>query len=137
MALWQMALLALVVAWILQSAGVWLQMRHYQNTFGALRTQWSDGVLGAGAAPGRLGKGVIVLIVVDSQRVVRRLCMMQGRSVFSKFRERHDFDGLEIAEVKSAVAAPAFERGVGVAISKAIEQIEKVTASREASEAAA
>jgi glucitol operon activator protein len=137
MALWQIALLALVAAWLVQSAGVWLQMRHYQNTFSALRTQWSDGVLGAGAAPGRLGKGVIVLIVVDPQQTVRRLCTMQGRSVFTQFKDRHDFDGFALSDVKSIVASPGYERGLGIAISKAIEQIEKVTASGEVARAAA
>jgi DNA-binding transcriptional regulator of glucitol operon len=63
--------------------------------------------------------------------------MMQGRSVFTKFTDRHDFDGIALGAVKSMVAAPDYERGVGVAISKAIEQIEKVTASGEGARAAA
>jgi glucitol operon activator protein len=129
MALWQIALLALIAAWLVQSAGVWLQMRHYQRTFAALRSQWSDGMLGAGAAPGRLGKGVIALIVVDPEKIVRRTCVMQGRSVFAKFKDRPEFDGVAIGEFKSIVAAPGFERAAGIAISKAIEQIENVAAS--------
>jgi glucitol operon activator protein len=137
MALWQIALLALIAAWVIQSAGVWLQMRHYRRTFEALRSQWSDGTLGAGAAPGRLGKGVIALIVVDPKKIVRKTCVMQGRSVFTKFKDRPEFNGIAIDEFKSIVAAPGFERGVGVAISKAIEQIEKVSTSGESRRVAA
>ena len=131
MALWQIALLVLIAAWLVQSAGVWLQMRHYRQTFEALRSQWADGTLGAGAAPGRLGKGVIALVVVDPQKIVRKTCVMQGRSVFTKFKDRPEFDGIAIGEFKSIVAAPGFERAAGIAFSKAIEQIEKVTASGE------
>lgn len=126
MAFWQIALLAFVAAWMVQSFGVWLQMQHYQKTFADLRAQWTDGLMGAGAAPGRLGKGVIVLMVVNPDGIVRKTCMMQGRSVFTKFKDRSEFDGLSISDVKSRAQAAAYERNVGNAIVKAIEQIEKI-----------
>lgn len=126
MAFWQIALLAFVAAWMVQSLGVWMQMQHYQKTFADLRAQWSDGLMGAGAAPGRLGKGVIVLMVVNPDGIVRKTCMMQGRSVFTKFRDRSEFDGLSIDDVKSRAESAAYDRNVGRAVVKAIEQIEKV-----------
>ena len=126
MAFWQIALLAFVAAWMVQSLGVWMQMQHYQKTFAGLRAQWTDGLMGAGAAPGRLGKGVIVLMVVNPDGIVRKTCMMQGRSVFTKFRERSEFDGLPIADVKSRAQSAAYDRNVGHAVAKAIEQIEKI-----------
>ncbi len=88
MALWQIALLFLAAAWAVQSIGVWLQVKHYQRTFGAMRAQWSDGRLGVGAAPGRVGAGVIALIVVSPEGQVRKLHAMRGRSVFAKFKDR-------------------------------------------------
>ncbi len=66
MAWWQYALIAFVVAWVLQAYGVWRQTRHYQAIFSELRKTWSDGALGAGAAPSRLGKGVIALVVAGT-----------------------------------------------------------------------
>lgn len=135
MALWQIALLGLIVAWLAQSVGVWFQMQHYQKTFSALRSQWSDGRMGAGAAPGRFGKGVIALIVVDPHDIVRRTCLMQGRSVFAQFTDIHAFDGRSVAEVKELLAKPGFDKGVVIAVGKAIEQVEKVAA-REGDEAA-
>ena len=126
MAWWQYALIAFVVAWVLQAYGVWRQTRHYQAIFSELRKTWSDGALGAGAAPSRLGKGVIALVVAGPDRVVRTVRVMQGRSVFAKFVARSEFDGLTIAELKARIEAQDVERGVATAIGKALEQIDKI-----------
>lgn len=126
MPLWQMALIALVLAWAVQSAGVWLQMRHYQKKFTELRSRWADGAMGAGAAPGRFGKGVIALVVTAPDGTVRRVCVMQGRSVFAKLKDRVDLGGLSTAELKRRANSGKLEAGVGVAIAKALEQIETV-----------
>lgn len=124
-ALWQIALLGLIAAWLAQSAGVWFQMQHYQRTFSALREQWSDGVMGAGAAPSRFGKGVIALVIIGPDGAIRRTCLMQGRSVFAKFRDMPEFDGLSAAEVSAKISDPGFDKSTGIAIGKAIEQAEK------------
>lgn len=126
MPLWQIALLALGLAWIVQSVGVWLQMRHYQRTFAEVRTRWSDGRLGSGAAPARLGRGIIVILVVSPTRVVRQVYAMQGRSVFAKFRDLAELSGLSLDDLKRRAGAGEIEGGMARAISKAIEQIEKV-----------
>jgi glucitol operon activator protein len=130
MALWQIALLFLAAAWAVQSIGVWLQVQHYQRTFGAMRAQWSDGRLGVGAAPGRIGAGVIALIVVSPEGRVRKLHAMRGRSVFAKFKDRVEFEGITIEDLKARADSAGFERGLGQAVLKAIEQIEKVDAQR-------
>lgn len=126
MPLWQIALIVLVAAWAVQSAGVWLQMRHYQKVFRELRTRWADGAMGAGAAPGRFGKGVIALIVAAPDGTVRKVSVMQGRSVFAKLRDRVDLEGISTAELKQRAASGKFDAGVGLAIVKALEQIETV-----------
>jgi glucitol operon activator protein len=130
MALWQIALLFLAGAWAVQSVGVWLQVRHYQRTFGAMRAQWSDGRLGVGAAPGRIGAGVIAMVVVSPEGVVRKLHAMRGRSVFAKFKDRPEFDGMTVEELKARANSPEFGRALGQAVLTAIEQIEKVDARR-------
>ena len=128
MAWWQYALLALVIAWALQAYGVWRQTQHYQGVFKELRRGWSDGMLGVGAAPAKLGKGAIVMVVVDPGGTVRTVRVMQGRSVFAKFKTRKDLEGISLAELKARVEASGFDRSLGAAIAKAIEQIEKVGA---------
>ena len=125
MALWQFALIALVVAWAAQSYGVWLQTRHYQKTFGELRALWSDGVMGAGAAPAKLGRGAIALVVASPDRTIRAVRVMQGRSVLAKFTDYPEFEGLELEPIiqrAHQVLGPAASQ----AIAKAIEQIEKI-----------
>ena len=125
MALWQIALLALVVAWAAQSYGVWLQTRHYQKTFGELRTRWKDGVMGAGAAPAKLGKGAIALVVASPDRTIRAVRLMQGRSVLAKFVDHPEFAGLELEPIVRR-AHEALGPAAAQAIAKAIEQIEKI-----------
>jgi glucitol operon activator protein len=126
MALWQIALLVLGLAWIVQSIGVWLQVRHYQRTFSVVRRRWSDGRLGTGAAPGRIGKGVIVLLVISPAGIVRQLHAMEGRSVFAKFQDRAEFAGLSLDDLKARLDSGHIQGGLAQAITKAIEQIEKL-----------
>ena len=111
MAWWQYALLALVIAWALQAYGVWRQTQHYQGVFKELRRGWSDGMLGVGAAPAKLGRGAIVMVVVDPSGTVRTVRVMQGRSVFAKFKARDDLNGLSLSDLKARVAASGFEFG--------------------------
>ena len=125
-ATWQIALLLLVIAWFLQSIGVWLQMRHYQRTFRALHARWNDGTMGAGAAPSRFGQGVIALVVVAPDQQVRAVSAMRGRSFFASFKDRPEFDGMSLGELKQFAGSPKVDKGLGTAIGKAIEQIEKV-----------
>lgn len=125
MALWQIALLALVVAWAAQSYGVWLQTRHYQKTFGELRARWSDGVMGAGAAPAKLGRGAIALVVASPDRTIRAVRVMQGRSVLAKFTDHPEFAGLELEPIVQR-AHQALGPAASQAIAKAIEQIGKI-----------
>lgn len=126
MALWQIALLALGLAWVVQSVGVVLQVRHYQDTFSRIRGRWSDGRLGTGAAPARFGKGVIVILVVSPSGVVRQVNAMQGRSVFATFRECTDIADISLDDLKARACAGELDAGLAQAILKAIEQIEKL-----------
>ena len=128
MPIWQIALLVLVAAWAVQSLGVWLQMRHYRQIFNELRSRWGDGAIGAGAAPGRLGKGVIAIVVASPDGVVRKVALMQGRSVFAKFKDRLDLEGGTMTALKERATSGKLEGSVGVAIGKAIGQIETVGA---------
>lgn len=130
MPLWQIALIALVAAWGLQAVGTFYQMRHYRSVMGDVSTRWRDGVVGAGSARSTFGRGVILLLVVDTEGIVRRLSMMQGRSVFAKFKTVPEVEGdmLETLRVKP----PFAEKGQLKALGVAIAQIDKAV-SRKAS----
>ena len=126
MAWWQYGLIAFVIAWVIQAFGVWRQTRHYQSVFAELRKNWSDGALGAGAAPAKLGKGAIVLVVVDPQKTVRAVRVMQGRSVFAKFEPRPQLENISVADLAAAVQRPGFDRPLSSAIAQALAQIDKI-----------
>jgi glucitol operon activator protein len=126
MAIWQWGLLALFCVWALQSLGVWLQMRHYTDVFKGVTDQFHDGFVGAGNFRGRFSKGTIVLIVVTPDMIVRRLLVMSGRTVFTKFRRREEFEGMPLEKLRSDPAlAGEGEPGVAEAVKRAIEQIDR------------
>jgi glucitol operon activator protein len=126
MAIWQWGLLLLAVVWALQSLGVWLQMRHYSDVFKGITNRYKDGFVGAGNSRGRLRKGTIALIVVTPDMVVRRLLVMSGRSVFTKFKRQEQFEGVPLDRIRSDPAIMGQgEPGVAEAVKRAIEQIDR------------
>lgn len=126
MALWQWGLLALFLVWALQSLGVWLQMRHYGDVFKGVTNQFNDGFVGAGNFRGRFSKGTIVLIVVTPDLIVRRLMIMSGRTVFTKFHRHEEFEGITLDQLRSNPAVLGEgEPGVAEAVKRAIEQIDR------------
>lgn len=126
MELWKLALLLLATVWGLQSLGVWFQMRHYRSVMGAITDKWSDGHLGVGSSRGRFGKGVIAMVCVDESTVIRKLMVMEGRSVFAKFVPLQEYEGRRLSEVKPEFADNAAKDGRARAISHAIDQLERV-----------
>jgi glucitol operon activator protein len=127
MALWQWGLLALFCVWALQSLGVWLQMRHYTEVFRGLTEQFNDGYVGAGNFRGRFSKGTIVVVVVTPDLTVRRLLVMSGRTVFTKFRRLEEFEGVTLDRLRSNPAVLGEgEPGVAEAVKKAIEQVDRI-----------
>ncbi len=123
MPLWQIALIALVAAWALQAVGTYFQMRHYRAMMGDVASRWSDGFVGAGNAKSTLGRGVILLLVVGPDRIVRRLAVMQGRSVFAKFRAKPELEGCPLDSLRAR--SPFGDTGASKALAMAIAQIDK------------
>jgi glucitol operon activator protein len=129
MAMWQWGLLALGFLWALQSLGVWYQMRHYSDVMKGITSKYNDGFVGAGNVRGRLGKGVIVLIVVTPDLIVQRFLVMSGRSVFAKFKRREEFEGISLSALRTdPVMAGAEDPVLAKAAERAIEQIDKAGA---------
>jgi glucitol operon activator protein len=126
MAIWQWGLLLLAVVWALQSLGVWMQMRHYSDVFQGISNRYKDGFVGAGNSKGRFHKGTIAMIVVTPDLVVRRLMVMSGRSVFTKFKRYEQFEGAPLDRIRANPAVMGEgEPGVAEAVRRAIEQIDR------------
>lgn len=124
-----MGLIVLALAWAVQAYGTWRQMRHYSDVMAAITRAYGDGHLGAGNARGSLGKGVIAIVVVDDQDIVRKLMLMEGRSVFAKFRDFSQAVGRPLAEIMVAPVFPEAEAGRNKAVAQAVEQVIKARAS--------
>ena len=125
MELWKIALILLVVMWFLQGFGTWVQMRHFRGVMAAITEKWADGHLGAGNSRGRLGKGVIAIVVVDPMTVVRKVMVMEGRSVLAKFQPLLEYEGISLADLKTALEQEQ-KKGRIAALTQAIEQLERV-----------
>jgi glucitol operon activator protein len=129
MAIWQWGLLLLGAVWALQSLGVWLQMRHYSDVLKGVTNKFDDGYVGAGNFRGRFKKGVVALVVVTPDLIVRRLLVMSGRSVFAKFSRHEEFEGMTLDELRSNPAIMGEgEAGVAEAVKHAVEQIDRARA---------
>ncbi len=130
MALWQFGLILLAVVWVLQAIGTWVQMRHYRTVMGGISRQWADGHLGAGNSRSVLGKGMILILIIGPDDIVRRLMLMEGRSVFARFKVMEGFEGLRLAALRDPAVAEgrpklAARKGFRVALGQALEQIER------------
>lgn len=123
MPLWQLALVALVGAWALQACGTYVQMRHFSATMGDVARQWPDGFVGAANAKATFGAGLILLLVVSPDRVVRRALVMRGRTVFARFTRLPTLEGMPLAALPDE---PDFQtKAASGALAKATEQIDK------------
>lgn len=131
MEIWQWGLVLLVVAWALQAAGTWKQMRHYRVVMGDITRRWPDGWLGVGNARGALRKGVIAVVVATPDDTVRRVLSMEGRSVFATFKEVDGVAGLPVSELAAAPFASTVA-GRRTAIDMAVAQIAKAKARAQA-----
>ncbi len=136
MATWQIAILLLAFVWALQSVGVWMQMRHYRGALGDIEQKFATGFVGTGFMRGRFAKGTIALVVVNDRLTVDRVAVMTGRSVFAKFHNHTEFEGLTLASLKERAAALSEgtkdERSLSKALVQAIDQIDAVRAKKAA-----
>lgn len=126
---WQALLGALVIAWIVQIFGTMRQMRHYRIVLGEVNATYTNGFMGAGNSRGNFGSGVIAIVVATPDEIIRRVLVMEGRSVFAKFTPVSELEGKRLGELGDHEFGP---KGAGrrQAVMNAVEQITKVMAGR-------
>ena len=123
MQLWQEGLLLLIVLWGCQAVGTWMQMRHYRVVMRQIAERWPRGCVGASAARGTFGRGVIAIVVAGPDTTVSQVFLMEGRSVFAKFREWPVEAGRTLATLAADGFATA-HKGRQKALTGAIQQIQ-------------
>lgn len=123
---WQLALILLAVLWALQAVGTWAQMRHYRALMARIARSWPDGFVGAGNARSKLGKGVIAIVVVSQDLVIRTVALMEGRSVLATFEALPDLEGLALDAARERLVDTPNASARLEAFDRAVEQINKI-----------
>ncbi len=120
------ALLMLLLFWVLQIAGSWIQWKHYRVALGDASSRWADGFLGMGQSRPRFGAGAVVMLEVDPELRVRRLQAMTGLSVFARFQPDDTVRGWSLEELARRHAEGPRDSQLSRAVRQAIQQVEEV-----------
>jgi glucitol operon activator protein len=124
-------ILVLALLWALQTVGTYFQMRHYREVLGRITREGGEGYVGVGNAKARFGKGVILILVVDTNDVVVRALRMRGMTVFARFNEAPRLVGMKIGELRRGDREGPYEVATMHAAGRAVEQIDRIKADRE------
>jgi DNA-binding transcriptional regulator of glucitol operon len=122
----QTALLMLLLFWVLQIAGSWIQWKHYRAALGDASQRWSDGFLGMGQSRPRFGAGAVVMLEVDPELRVRRLQALTGISVFARFESDESVRGWSLSQLAERHAPGPRDTPLARAVRQAITQVEEV-----------
>lgn len=126
MGLWSLLLLVLGILWLAQIAGTYYQIRHYRRVLSRITQEGGEGYVGVGNAKARLGRGVILILVVDEDGRVRKALKMRGATVFARFKEASELSGLDIDELRDEKWGEGNEKGTALAARRAVEQIDRI-----------
>lgn len=122
----QSALTLLFVFWVLQTAGAWMQWRHYQQSVAGNRENWTQGYLGVGKSRRKFGFGAVAMVVVSPELRVKKVQVMTGMSIFARFKDVVAFEGMSLEGLASSVQGTQTNEQVSRAIQDAIQRIEEV-----------
>jgi glucitol operon activator protein len=124
-------ILALALVWILQIVGTYFQMRHYRDVLGGITREETEGYVGVGNAKARFGKGVILILVVGENDVVKRALSMRGMTIFVRFKEAPKFIGMGLDELRKEEHEGPYDKSVMLAVRRAVEQIDRIKQEKE------
>jgi glucitol operon activator protein len=128
---WLLLLLTLGVLWLLQMVGTYFQMQHYRKVLGGITREGGKGYVRVGNAKARLGRGVILILVVGEDNVVRKALRMRGMTVFARFEEAPDLVGHMLDDLRDEGREGPYEKATILAAQRAVEQIDRIKAERE------
>lgn len=119
-------ILVLAFLWALQIVGTYFQMRHYRRVLGGITREETEGYVGVGNAKARFGKGVILILVVGENDVVKRALRMRGMTIFARFGDAPELVGMRIDELRDEEREGPYEAATMLAARRAIEQIDRI-----------
>lgn len=122
----QSALTLLFVFWVLQTAGAWMQWRHYQQSVAGNRENWKTGYLGVGKSRRKFGFGAVAMVVVSTDLRVKKVQVMTGMSIFARFKDVPAYEGMSLESLSSSLKAKRDNEQTSKALQDAIQRIEEV-----------
>lgn len=105
--------------WILQFMMTHYQLKNYHQTIRDMSRR-NSGYLGVGQSKKRFGKGVVLVLVSDTNDVVVDAKKMEGVTVFSRFEEYNEIVGEKLSSLLSYEGEPQIQ----LSLINAIEKIE-------------
>lgn len=120
----------LAALWLLQGVGTYFQMTHYRKVLGGITDAGGEGYVGVGNAKGRLGKGVILILVSDKEGVVTNALRMRGMTVFARFAATPELIGMATESLEEIDLVEPYDTGTMLAARRAVEQIERIKAAQ-------
>ncbi|WP_209123983.1 transcriptional regulator GutM [Alkalihalobacillus sp. BA299] len=117
--MWGWFIAIFIGMWLVQFLLTKVQMKNYQDTLKKLSNRPS-GFLGVGVQKQKIGIGVIAILVTDVKGKIVESEVMQGVTVFSRFKSFTKFNGLSLDECK----AELHEEPIDLALKMAIDKIE-------------
>lgn len=122
----QSALIFLFLFWVLQTAGAWIQWRHYQQSVAGNRDSWTQGYLGVGKSRRKFGFGAVAIVVVSTELRVKKVQVMTGMSIFARFKDIPLYEGMSLEALTSFLKVKQGNEQVSKALQDAIRRIEEV-----------
>ena len=122
----QSALTLLFVFWVLQTAGAWVQWRHYQQSVAGTRENWKQGYLGVGKSRRKFGFGAVAIVVVSPELRIKKVQVMNGMSIFARFKDISSYEGLSLDALEISLKSKKSSDQTSKAINHAIQRIQEV-----------
>lgn len=108
-----------ILAYLLQSFLTFRQIKEFNRNFQTLRKR---GKVVTGKKGGRLIAGTVILFLIDDEGVIIEGAIMQGISVFAKFKPFLDYNGQQLMALnRDHASVKAVHRFTALAIENARE----------------
>ncbi len=118
--MWVKLLIIMIVLWVLQGFLTVFQLMNLKKRIGELEKY---GHVGMGAVKGRFKAGTMVLVAGNEDGEIVEAQLMQGRTIFAKFKPYQEIIGLKYWDVLAE--SKEKEGNLSQALTRAIKSLEQ------------
>jgi DNA-binding transcriptional regulator of glucitol operon len=115
-------IIAFVLAWVIQFAMTYLQMRRFQKRLSELR---KEGVTATGMSGSMYKRRVYAVLVIDQNEKILHAEQFSGWTVFAGLKPVKDLEGLTTNEIVDEEVKLPIPKKIRSAFQNAVEEIEK------------